>query len=367
MRRYDLDWLRVLVFALLIIYHIGMFFVPWGWHIKNDITVEGIVWPMIFTSEWRLASLFLISGMGTRFALSKRSSGKYMWERITRLFIPLIVGMILIVPPQVYVERVAYRGYKASFLDFLMNDAFVGIYPSGNISWHHLWFLPYLLIFSLILTPVFIRLRDRPKMKFLEWQRTKLSTSSWWLFVYIIPLWFIEVFIEPFFPVTHALVDDWYTFILFLLIFFYGFNFISIGDAFWKALERFKVKALILGVVIFGLYFGIRQLEDGLLVHIVEALLKMLNLMSWLIVIFGFGAKYLNRPSKILSYCNTAVYPFYIFHQTVTVVLALWIYNADFPIFIKFIYLVVGTFLISWILYEIVKRIKFLRPLFGLK
>lgn len=367
MRRYDLDWLRVLVFSLLIFYHIGMFFVPWGWHIKNNITLDSLVWPMTFSSEWRLASLFLISGMGTRFALAKRTREQYMGERVKRLLIPLIVGMLLIIPAQVYVERVAYNGYEGSYSYFLLNDAFRGIYPSGNISWHHLWFLPYLLIFSLILTPIFLSLRNHPEMTFLKRQRSLLSKSAWCLFIYVLPLWLIEVFVEPFFPVTHALVDDWYTFIFFLIIFFYGFNFISIGDAFWKAIDLLKLKALLMGIIAFALYYWIRHQEDGLVVHIVEALIKIVNLMSWLIVIFGFGAKYLNRPSKLLSYCNTAVYPFYIFHQTVTIVLALWIYNNDWPIFIKFVYLVIGTFFISWILYEFVRRVKFLRPLFGLK
>ena len=140
-RRHDLDALRVLVFGLLIIYHVGMYFVPWGWHIKPDSTQSLLVWPMLFLNQWRLHILFMISGMGTFFALGYRSSGQFIRERIIRLFIPLLFGMLLIVPPQVYIERVTNDGYTHSFIHFITHDAFNGIYPTGNFSWHHLWFL----------------------------------------------------------------------------------------------------------------------------------------------------------------------------------------------------------------------------------
>src|SRR5690606_31598361 len=94
-RRYDLDWLRVLVFGLLIIYHVGMFFVPWDWHVKNNVVQDWLIWPMIFLNQWRLPILFLISGMGTYYALGKRSWGKFTLERSLRLGLPLVVGMLL--------------------------------------------------------------------------------------------------------------------------------------------------------------------------------------------------------------------------------------------------------------------------------
>lgn len=367
MRRYDLDWIRVLVFGLLIFYHVGMFFVPWGWHIKNNVISMDMRWPMIFLNQWRLPALFLISGMGTRFALAHRTSGLYIRERLKRLLIPLFFGILIIVPPQLYVERLAYSGYAHDYWHFLLNDCFRGIYPEGNFSWHHLWFLPYLLLFSISLTPVFTFIRDRPESKFLERQRRLLDRSPWNIFLYVLPLIVVEGLIEPFFEVTHALYNDWYTISLYSLIFFYGFNFISLKEAFWTALEKIRVKALCIGVFTFGIYFYLLFLEDNLVKHLVEASFKMLNMWTWLIIIFAFGAKYLNKPSKVLSYCNTAVYPFYIFHQTITVVLAYFIYQSEMSIPLKFMILSIGTLTLSALLYELVKRLRFLRPYVGLK
>lgn len=366
-RRYDLDWLRVLVFGLLIFYHVGMFFVPWGWHIKNNVEYEGLQLPMIFLSQWRLSILFVISGMGTRFALAYRSGKVFSFERLTRLGIPLIVGMLIIVPPQVYFERIAYGQFEGTYFQFYFWEAFSGIYPGGNFSWHHLWFLPYLLIYSLLLAPLFLYLRNHPESGFIRFIQ-KLISKPFGLYFLIIPLFLTEAFLEPFFPVTHALIGDWFTFFNFLILFFYGFLFIALGEYFWKSIDNFKGKALVIGIIAFAALIFIRSFEDNIYIHFTEAFIKVTNCLSWIIAILGYGAKFLNRKSDLLTYCNTAVYPFYILHQTITVMLGYYMMNWEAGFWLKFLLLSVGTFLFSWLLYEyLIRRVNFLRPLFGLK
>ncbi|MEL6483298.1 MAG: acyltransferase family protein [Bacteroidota bacterium] len=366
-RRYDLDWLRVIVFGLLIFYHVGMFFVPWGWHIKNNVIYEWLRWPMIFLNQWRLPILFVISGMGTYYALGSRSLGRFIGERYLRLAIPLVVGMVLIVPPQVYFERLADGDFVGSYFDYYTTIAFDGIYPEGNFSWHHLWFLPYLFLFSLVLAPIFLRLR-KPGNRFV--QRIKNSIAKpLGLYIFIIPIYLIEVFIESFFPVNHALVGDWYAIAYYLVFFFTGFLLISSGDTFWTSLENIKGKALGIGAFSFTaltliwLFF-----EDGLVIHLIEAFFKMTNLWSWILVLFGYGAQFLNRPSSTIAYANRAVYPFYILHQTITVALAYYLMDLSWGLVPKATLLVLGTFGISWVLYHfVILPLFFLHPLFGLK
>ncbi len=158
MRRYDIDWIRVIVFDILIVYHVGMFFVPWDFHLKNNVIIPWFIKPMIFINLWRLPVLFVISGMGTRFAFSKRTGKQYIIERLKRLLIPLIFGILIIVPPQVYLERLSKGENFSSYFNFYPHF-FEGLYPTGNFSWHHLWFLPYLLFMSLVATPLFIYLK----------------------------------------------------------------------------------------------------------------------------------------------------------------------------------------------------------------
>ncbi|WP_210423639.1 acyltransferase family protein [Croceivirga thetidis] len=368
-RRYDLDWLRVIVFALLIFYHVGMFFVPWGWHIKNNVIYEWLRWPMIFLNQWRLPILFVISGMGTYYAFSKRNLKQFSWERFLRLGIPLFVGMLLIVPPQIYIERIAHGQFEGSYLDFYSTALFRGgPYPEGNISWHHLWFLPYLLLFSLVLGPVFFRLRNKSS-RLLKWTKKQILKPLG-LYIFIIPLFFVEGFIEPFFPTTHALVGDWFTISFYILLFFYGFLLIAAKEVFWESLENIKKKALIIGIVAFTLMIC-RWLfieRDEIVEHLVEAFLKVVNLWSWILVLFAFAAQWLNKPSKKLAYANRAVYPFYILHQTVTIIIAYFLMDLEWNFFIKASILIIGTFGISWLIYDlIILRISILHPLFGLK
>ncbi len=365
-RRYDLDWLRVIVFGLLIFYHVGMFFVPWGWHIKNNTIYNWLTWPMLFLNQWRLPILFVISGMGTYYALGKRSLLQFNWERFKRLGIPLIFGMLFIVPPQIYFERLASGQFTGSYFEYFTTVAFQGVYPEGNISWHHLWFLPYLLIFSWALSLIFLRIRKRPG-KFVQWTK-RFVIKPLGLYWFILPLYLWEALVEPFFDITHDLIHDWFAIINYSTLFFFGFVLISLGDTFWKSVENIKKKALLIGLTCFVGLIICWHFEDGYTRHFTEALFKVANLWSWILVLFAYAAQYLNRPSKTLAYANRAVYPFYILHQTVTITIAYYLMDLDWDFFPKTTILVVGTFGISWLIYDlIILRIPLLHPLFGLK
>ena len=203
-RRYELDWLRVLVFGLLIIHHVAMFFAPYAYYIKNDIIYPIIMLPMYFIQQWRLPILFLISGMGTFYSLSNRSKKAFAKERVIRLFLPLMIGILFIIPPQVYFERLDRDQFTGSYFDFWPSQAFIGIYPEGNISWHHLWFLGYLLLYSLLLLPAFMYLKKRPDSWLLKKVR-QIVVKPASIFWFIIPLYLWEILLEPYFPSTRAL------------------------------------------------------------------------------------------------------------------------------------------------------------------
>jgi len=365
-RLHDLDWLRVLVFGLLILYHVGMFFVPWDWHIKNNELSGGLQYPMRFVNLWRLNILFMISGMGTWLALGKRSGGQYARERLKRLLVPLVFGMLVIVPPQVYLERLVCGDYQGSYLGFLIRDAFHGVYPEGNVSWHHLWFLPYLLLFSLVLAPVFVHMRRHPANRWTKFL-SKAVTHPTGMLIFILPLWLTEAFLQPRFPSTHDLIGDWYNLVLYFLLFFSGFSLMAAGRAFRDSVRNKRRPYLLTGVL-------------GILAHIMLSsqfagfpglLLPLIRVVGyWFMILglFGYAARYLNRESGLIRYCNKAVYPFYILHQTVTVVLGYRVMDKSWPMAWKGLILIAGTFGICWLLYEfLIRRIPLLRPLFGVK
>ena len=153
-RRYDLDWLRIAAFGLLILYHIGMVFVPWGFHIKTA-EVQGWLEPvMLMSNAWRLALLFLISGIASRAMLAKgTAAGGFARQRTARLLVPLIAGMAIWVAPQAWVDVTVNHGYQGGFWSFWARDYFRFDDSLGIIvpTWNHLWFVAYLWVYTLIL------------------------------------------------------------------------------------------------------------------------------------------------------------------------------------------------------------------------
>lgn len=369
MRRYDLDNLRVIAFGLLIFYHVGMVFVPWPNHIKDTNTYEGLVFPMLFLNQWRLSILFVISGMGTYFALSKRNGVQLAKERLKRLLIPLLFGMAFIVPPQVYFEWLDKGLFNGNYLEFYLDRSFWKPYPEGGaISWHHLWFILYLLIFSLILLPFFLYLRKNPDL-FLIKKLKILCNYRLGIYIFIIPLLLYEFALAPLYPSTHALMGDWYNLFNYGTLFLFGYVLISLKESFWQMVLKHRKQYLVIGLITFPLlmflWFGSFDFKGK---PLLSGFIKVLNLWSWIMTIFGFGAAYLNKPGKFLSYANESVYPLYILHQTVIVILCFYLKNTGWNFSVKFSLMVIGTFGISWLIYEFgIRRYKWIRPLFGLK
>ncbi len=368
-RRYDIDWIRVIVFDILIFWHVGLFFVSWGdqvqWDLpmKNNVQVSWLFWPMQFIRQWRLPILFVVSGIGTRFSLSSKSGVKYLKERFSRLFVPLLAGIFIVIPPQIYIERLTQGTVDVSYFEYYPST-FQGIYPDGNFSWGHLWFLVYLLIMSVVALPIFLYLRNNGAPLFNSFKRM-IEKSPLYLYLLVIPLIIIEITLEKRFPLTMALTNDWYAISYYFICLLTGFFLANLGSSLWKAFIKVRFLSLTIGLIASILVIWmLAKGESPLWIQI----LKPLNVWSWILTIFGFGSRYLNRKSNILTYRNNAVYPFYILHFTIILFLGYLLMNNSMHYSLKMIIMVIGTFGLSWILYEyIIRRVALLRPLFGIK
>jgi len=367
LRRYDLDWLRVIAFAILIFFHVGMFFNHWDWHIKNNIVNHSIEWPMRFSHEWRMALLFMISGAGVYFALGTRKTGSFLKERLVRIFIPLLFGMFVIVPPQIFFERLT-QGETYSYMEFYKTVFQFQPYPKGNFSWHHLWYLVYIFFYSLLGLPLLLFIRRRPEM-----------TAKWAEF-FKNPVWLISIpviwhaagniFLDERFPTTNNLVRDWANHFHSFTLFLSGFI-LCTQTAFWETLAKNRKPTtsiwIVLTIVLYSFYWGKgRNLDDwGVILYWV---IQITN--SWCILLsfFGFAYVYLQFTNPFLKYANEAVYPFYILHQTIIVCLAYPLIKSPLLWPVKFIYLCIATFTVCLVLYHfLIRRFDILRFIFGLK
>ena len=233
-RQYFIDWLRIGLIISVFFFHVGMIFRPENWHVNSKVTFEFLDPIMSWLHVWRMPLLFLVSGVGTYYALGYRTTKQYIKERITRLYIPLTVGFFTLVPLMVYVERIPKY---ASFLEYLPHMFDGGPYPVGNISWHHLWFIVYLLVISLLISPFinytrgqhFNRLRER-----LIGITSKTMGLNWILPILILS----QLVLRQYFPnSTHALFNDWAYFTYYVLFFISGFTLFT-SDKLINALAR---------------------------------------------------------------------------------------------------------------------------------
>jgi surface polysaccharide O-acyltransferase-like enzyme len=356
--RYDfLDWLRVIAIFVLLFFHTGMLFVGWGWHITNAEVIPGLELPMDLAHRLRMPLLFLIAGAGMWFALKRRSGPVLVRERSLRLLLPAVVGMFLVVPPQIFVERLVSGEWSGGYLEFITQRVLqFRPYPAGDFSWHHLWFIVYLYVYVLLLLPLM-----------LWWRRAQPELRPGaWLFLLSLPLAINEALLKPLYPETHALLDDWYTFNHYLLLTLYGFVFASMRGVWeWLATHRRVALGLAAAVTVFGvgaLELGIAPRDTP-----VDAFIANVFTWSWLLVFLGFGRHYLSFSNRLLTWAREASYPVYIFHQTVIILIAYFVIRQPWSPGVKYWVVLVGTLATSIALYELARRFAVTRLMFGMK
>ena len=366
-RRYDIDWIRVLAFSLLILYHTGLFFVDWNWHLTNPVTSRKLEYGMQFSNHWRLSLLFLISGIGVSFALKKRSFIKFSIERTNRLLLPLIVCTLIFIPPQIFIERIHTGAFAGSYLQFFPHF-FDGVYPKGNFSLHHLWFILYLFVFSIISIPFFSFSMSESGKKIFD-SFTKLIAHPLALYALFIPIAISEVLLRPSWPSTLNITSDWANLSTYLIVFLTGYT-ISTRNNIWLTIATYRKVWLGLGIFLFTflmIYFGSRYSEKDQYFR-VYLVIKYANAWAWILTCLGFANVYLNKESTFIIRANRAVYPFYITHQTLTLIYCYWLYDWNPGIPLKFAVISFLTFAGCYLIYKLlISRFKVIGFFFGLK
>ena len=368
-RRYDLDWLRILAFAILIFHHVGLFYAAWGWYLKSRHSVS-FVEPIMGLTGWRLSLLFFISGAAVRFAIDKTTAGRFLPRRLTRLLLPLSFGMVVVCAPQTYVELRYLGEIEPGYLAFYRDYLGFGEFSMVSPPWNHLWYLAYILVYTAVVALCLPLLR--PAMAalggpFFAW----LARGGAWrlLFVPAIPFTVYAVTLDSYFPTTLALWGDWANIARTLTFFLFGFL-AAKSDDFWNAVDGALPVATLLSLLLGGLVlaaflneFAVSsdpQLFTGFL------LLRVLYGWSVIVTLLGLARKFANRPSRVLTYLTAAILPYYILHQTITLLVSYWFTRHEAPLAIEAATNVMATILGCVLGYEAVRRVAVLRPLFGL-
>lgn len=368
-REYGLDWLRVCAFALLILYHSGMAYVSWPWTVKDPQRSHALEMAMLFLNRWRLPLIFLISGAGVAFSLRRRSLGQFAGERLRRLLIPFVFAVLVILPPQTYIVWLTH-GATLSYSEFYPRYFEQVPHP------HHMWFVVYILVFSLAGVPVFAFFRSTVGRRVIAALMRALELWPPLLYLLNLPSVCVGLFLEPRWPTTFTLFNDWANLCGSLSYFLLGFL-IATERRFLELITRRRLELLLVGLTCAVAYFAAiatgftddwpdpaRALfwagVGGVVVPTGYLTLGMV------LALLGFARAHVTGGGPWLTYANQGVYPFYIVHQTITVAVVYAMVPLTIGVWAKLAIAATATLAGSWLVFEFVRRVRLLHPFFGL-
>ncbi len=364
-RRYDIDWLRIIAVLLLFPYHVARIFnLDEEFYVKSAALSKGLSYFVEYLGPWHMPLLFFLAGASTWFALSHRSGLRYAGERFKRLFIPFIVGLVLLIPPQSYLGILSHGGEPGSFFNWLptffhLSEVDPDGYFMGGLTFGHLWFIIHLFFYSIIALPIVLFLRrgaGRWVIDFLA----RLATKP------------VVILLFGVFALPATLVPD----IAGGNPVFYGITFLLgylvVADArFEQAIDKHKLAALVLGPVacLAVAYFDVKN-STGLSGWTADAYELYVGIfLPWfcLVAFMGYGRRFLRSDNRLLKYAAPASYPVYLLHQTVIVAVGFTVLKAGLGVPLSFAAILIGSLVGSIVIYELLRRVNVLRFLFGMK
>jgi glucans biosynthesis protein C len=367
-RQFGLDWLRIGAFALLILYHIGMFFVPWGWHVKTAEPVGWLEYPMLAVNPWRLSLLFVISGVVSRTLLAKLAAPvAFAASRSSRLLVPLAAGMAIFVAPQPWAELVDGGRYGGGFLHFWLRDYFEFGDRFGLVlpTWNHLWFVAYLWVYSMLLAAAAalpVRVRAAAQAWFDR-------IFSGWALVILPLLWLFAArsWLHPQFGETHALADDPYAHAIYGFAFFFGVG-LARSSAAWTGIDRHWRALLGAGLLACAAMLALHAAEPGgEAMRLLRSAIRSTLAWTAILGLLGFARAHLHYDGPVRRYLTEAIFPYYIVHQTIIILVGFAIKQEAIGTAAEFAIIFAATLAGCGLTYEAARRVRWLRPYLGLK
>jgi peptidoglycan/LPS O-acetylase OafA/YrhL len=362
-RIYAFDWLRIIACAVVVLIHCVHMFGEL-YHAQADLRLnDGSAYMISFLSYWCMDLFFLVAGASTWLALRKKTTRQFIKERFQRLLLPLVIGFVLLVPLQAYFELVSNGQYKGSLLEyypFLLGN----ILFNGQLSWivttiHHLWFLAYLFVFSLVALPLCLYLRSEKGLVWIDRLAT-LCERPGGLLVPVLPIIVVQLSLRAAFPVYCGLADA----LCWLLFYIEGYMLFA-SPRLRRALQRQGKLALELAIA--GLMFILILGKMGLLHRwmytpdystgcLLFQILASLTLWSCLLATLSAGDKYLNRNSAFLVYGSTASFWWYMLHFPIVIIVAYYLLPLHLYAPLTFLLMAASSFVSTFVLTELWRR-----------
>ena len=371
-RLHYVDALRIGAIGLVFLVHVCQVFNPWDeWHITNTerSRIAGEI--ALIAAPWTMPLIMLLAGVSAWHSLRHRTNGAYLRDRAVRLLLPLAAGMLILSPPQVYLERRLRGQFTGSFIAFYPHF-FQGIYPQGNLSWHHLWFLAHLFLYSVLALPLFRHWQRTGGGRTMRWA-ARLCGAPGGILWLAVPLILERNALWGLFPERHMLTSDWSNHALLFVAYVYGF---VLAGSPWigRVIDAQSRRALILGVigtVILGTgtWQGVlpaRLPPPYSLRYLAFWTLYALCAWAWMVGVLGLGRRWLDRDGTLVRYGQRAGLAIYVAHQPIIIAVAYVVVQSDLPIGAKFALVLVVSAVATVVCVEVLGHLSVGRAVLGL-
>ena len=359
-RLHYIDNLRWMCILVLFPFHAAFVFCAgwYGYYVSSDDPSTAAHLLTVSVEPWIMPLLFCIAGMSAKYALQKRTTRVYLKERVTKLLVPFLSGLVLVCPVIAYYALKFHTGYTGDFA-----DAFVHFFSSittipdlnglsGGFSVDHLWFILFLFIISVVALGVILPAR---RLAGLHLNPDIVSLPV--LGLLFIPVWLLNF--------TGINVTG-YSIISYFAMFLIGYYLLAV-DPVQVKLEKFWAVLLAAWIVLtigvmwtYGMILGHYEVFWG------ASPIYVLTGWTGVLALMGAGRHLLDVSNTFTDYVGAASYPVYIIHQAVLVAIAYYVLMLAIPPALQFLAIVILSVLLTFACYEILRRIPGVRALFGI-
>lgn len=349
LRKYDIDNLRNLTILLLFPVHTFMIWNDFGshfyvWQGENKLLSTCIV----LVNPWFMPLLFVLAGISANYALEKRTTKEFVMQRIRKLLIPFLSGVIFLVPLQTWYARRFWDGFEGGVWEnwnyfFTHLTDFSGY--DGAFTPGQLWFILFLFIISMSSLILF---------RFVPYVKAAVHVER-------LPAFGVLLFFLPIWLMYYLGNFGGYSIGKNLALYLMGYYVLS-NDLVMGKLER-NIKWLA-GLCIAGtiasaaMYYKCSYYGDC-----------WVNFIGWIsiLVLLVAGRRFLNWKIGFTEYWNHASYPVYLLHQSILVALAYYVVQASDILLVQVICICAGSFLLTVLAYHLIRRIPVVREGIGVK
>jgi glucans biosynthesis protein C len=364
----DLDAARTALVFAVVAFHALRVFDPFDFYVKGP-QVDALAPLILLGGLLGMPLFFLLAGISLWHSMQRRAPLPLVRERLRRLGLPFVVAVVVLVPPQIHVQRLqagtagTYWDTLRDFFDVRLTGHFpIPVDGRGTSPFEpaHVWFLAYLLMFTLALLPALWPLRRDPA---LGASLARRLGSRRGLVVMALAVALVEG--------AHAAEDagGWSRWVYPLFLVF-GFLFAADGSAAHLLVairRRLGVAAAAAFVLLAGSGAALHdRLGDELMNgHAAEAvawrvgqgLTGCLLVGAVLGVLLSRSRTSVRRAgSPVLAWARSVALPVYLLHQTVCVVCAYVVVRSGLPVVIAALAIVATTTGLSVLIAEGLRR-----------